>query len=101
MKLAQGIFQSLNHFFIFDRNRRPVARFVKQTKFVAIGETLFLRFKLHPPTPEFAQFRRGLHVDANGQTIEKESIIFALSFPDIGAKRGEFLDQSALRVSTR
>ncbi|MPN36967.1 hypothetical protein SDC9_184479 [bioreactor metagenome] len=101
MKLAQGIFQSLNDFFIFDRHSLPVARFVEQTKFVAVGKTLFVRFQFHPPAPEFAQFRRGLHVDANSQTIEKESIIFALSFADIRAKRGEFLDQSALRVSTR
>ncbi|KFZ96187.1 hypothetical protein DP20_3068 [Shigella flexneri] len=85
MKLTQGVLQSFNHFSIFYRNTLPVACFIEQTKLVAVGKTGFLRFQLHPPAPEFTHFRCRFHVDAYSQTIEKESIIFALTFTNIRA----------------
>ena len=70
-------------------------------KLITIREAFFLRLQFHPPAPELAFLRGRFHVDTNSQTIEKKSIIFALPFPDVRAKRGEFLDQSTFRMPTR
>lgn len=59
--------------------------FIEQTKLVTVGKRDFLRFQFHPPAPELTHFRCRFHVDAYSQTIEKESIIFALTFTNIRA----------------